>query len=214
MRVTWALSRGLVRGVFTYLFRGRVFDAHHVPLSGGVLVVSNHQSFFDPVLLSLGLPRETHHMARDTLFNHPGFGAFIRYWNAFPVKRGAADLGAIRESVKRLREGAVLIVYPEGTRTRDGRIGPMHAGMMLIARRAGVPIVPALVCGAYQVWPREARWPVIRPVLAAYGAPIPPAVYGDLTDEQAMALIRERIVAMQARFSTHPLLAHTRSRRS
>ncbi len=209
MRATWYLSRALVRGVYTYLFQGRAFGVHHVPTSGGVLLVSNHQSYFDPVLLSLALPRETHHMARDTLFSGR-FGAFIRYWNAFPVKRGAADLGAIRESVKRLRDGGLLIVYPEGTRTRDGEVGPMHAGMMLVARRAAVPIVPAAVCGAYEVWPRTERWPAIRPVLVSYGEPITPAVYGALDDPQSMSMIRERIVAMRARLMRHPLLAQAR----
>lgn len=212
MRLGWFVARAIVRAIFVYVFRGRIFGVNHVPVRGGVLLVSNHQSFFDPVLLSLGLPRETHHMARDTLFNKRRFATLIRWLNAFPVKRGSADLGAIREAVKRLRDGQLVIVYPEGTRTRDGEVGPMHAGIMLMARRAGVPVVPALVCGAYEVWPRSASLPTLQPVLVAYGPPISAAELSQLSDEQSIALIRERIISMRARSLTHPLMAHIRKR--
>ena len=126
-----------------------------MPATGGVLLVSNHQSFVDPVLTTMALHREGNYMARDSLFSNPWFGRLIGYLNAFPVRRGTADLAAIKESMRRLRQGRVLLLFPEGTRTPNGRIQPLLPGMFAIAKKTGVPIVPVFVDGMFQAWPRH-----------------------------------------------------------
>jgi 1-acyl-sn-glycerol-3-phosphate acyltransferase len=137
-------------------FRLRVFDQRNVPARGGVLIVSNHQSYLDPVLLSLGLKRPISFMARRTLFRFRPFGRLISALNAFPVTREGVDTAAMREAIRRLREGWCLLVFAEGTRTQDGTIGVLRPGILMVAERADVPIVPAVIDGAYEAWPRAA----------------------------------------------------------
>jgi 1-acyl-sn-glycerol-3-phosphate acyltransferase len=146
-------------------------------------------------------------MARDTLFHHPVLRRVIQTLNAFPVKRGTADMGAIRETLRRLKAGKVVLTFPEATRTQDGRIGPMRAGVVLLARKTRVPIVPTLILGAFESWPRTAKLPRPRPVLVAYGTPIDPHQHPDWTDEQCVEAVRGRILEMQRCFEGHPLLA-------
>jgi len=168
-----------------------------VPTEGGVLLVCNHQSFMDPVLATMALPREGNYMARDTLFSYPFFGRLIRYLNAFPVRRQSADIGAIKESLRRLKQGRVLLLFPEGTRTPDGQIKPMLPGLGAIAKKARVPIVPTLIDGVFQVWPKGQSLPNRGDVIVKYGQPVLPDEYADLSPEELMAMVRGRLVAMQ-----------------
>jgi 1-acyl-sn-glycerol-3-phosphate acyltransferase len=207
MRGWYRCCRVVTQALFLLLFRGRVFGARNVPREGGVLLVCNHQSFFDPVLATLALPRECHYMARDTLFRNPWFRKLIESLNAFPVRRGAADVGAIKETLRRLKRGALVTAFPEGTRTWDGSIGPMQPGVVLLARRAGVPIVPTLILGAYQAWPRQASLPRPAPVIIAYGRPLRPEQIETLSDRECIDLVRQRIAALMDRHRRHPLLA-------
>ncbi len=181
------------------VFRIRTFGRHHVPPAGGVLILSNHQSYVDPPLVGCGLARVCHFMARDSLFRNPLFSRIISAVNAFPVQRGSADLGAIKEALRRLKQGKILVMFPEGTRTPDGHIGPLLPGLAAIAQKARVPIVPALVDGVYQAWPRHQLFPSIGNVVVLYDRPIDPAEYKNLSAEELTTLIRQRMVAMQER---------------
>jgi 1-acyl-sn-glycerol-3-phosphate acyltransferase len=208
MRRWYRFCRAITQALFLLLFRGRVFGVRNVPREGGVLLVCNHQSFFDPVLATLALPRECHYMARDTLFRNPWFRKLIESLNAFPVKRGAADVGAIKETLRRLKQGALVTAFPEGTRTWDGSVGPMQPGVVLLARKACVPIVPTLILGAYEAWPRQASLPRPAPVVIAYGQPLPPDQIETLSDQKCIDVVRESIAQMMKRYRQHPLLAH------
>ncbi len=188
-------------------FRLRVFNTGKVPRTGGVLLVCNHQSFFDPILATLALPRECNYMARDTLFRNPRFRWLISTLNAFPVKRGTADLGAIKETLRRLKDGKVVLTFPEGTRTEDGSIGPMRAGVVLLARKARVPIVPVLVEGAFQAWPRHSLLPrIMHPILVAYGDPMNPADHPDWSDDECVEAVRQRVIELQNGYRRHSML--------
>lgn len=193
------------RCVYVLVFRGRVFNVQYVPKVGRAVIVSNHQSYFDPVMVGLGFEREASFMARDSLFQNRYFGGLIRHLNAFPVRRGTADLGAIKESLRRLKAGGVLVTFPESTRSLDGKIAPMQAGVVLLARRTKSPIVPAFVHGAYEVWPRDRRIPRLRPLLVAFGRPIEIDELADMSDADAIVLVRERILLLQRRYA--PALA-------
>jgi 1-acyl-sn-glycerol-3-phosphate acyltransferase len=188
------------RVVFLLFFRGRTIHLNRVPRTGGVLLASNHQSFLDPVLVTLAAPREFAFMGRDTLFNNPRFRRLIESLNCFPVRRGSADVRAIKESLRRLRAGYALVAFPEGTRTSDGTIGPMLPGMILIARRAGVPIVPTLIQGAYEAWPRTSKFPRPRPITVVYDEPLhlPPA--SEMSDEECVRVLRGRLLALQQKY--------------
>jgi 1-acyl-sn-glycerol-3-phosphate acyltransferase len=156
----------------TLLFKVRVYGLHNVPKSGGVLLVSNHQSYLDPVLLALKLSRPVSYFAKSELFESRYFGALIRALHAFPVERGRGDKGAMEQAIRVLQQGYMLNFYPEGTRTETGEIGPMQRGISLIIRRAKVPVLPAAVHGSFEAWrpPRKFFGP--HPIRVAYGRPM------------------------------------------
>ncbi len=206
MRRGYAICRLLAQSLFTFVFRGRVFGTQRVPLQGGVLLVSNHQSFLDPVLATLAIPRECNYMARDTLFAIRWLRPIMEYLNAFPVKRGTADMGAIKETLRRLKQGRVVLTFPEATRTHDGSIGPMRPGVVLLARKARVPIVPTLILGAFESWPRTTKLPRLHPILVAYADAVYPHERPEWSDEECVELVRAQILALQARFRSHPIL--------
>jgi len=168
----WGLGQMICRPLAAALFDLRFSGVSNVPRTGGVLLLSNHQSFLDPVMLALPLPRPMSFLAKAELFDVPVFGWLIRQLNAFPVRRGEGDVAAVRQAIRRLREGHVLTIFPEGTRTRDGEIGPIQPGVAMIVRRAGVPVVPAVIDGAHIAWPRGQRWPAPARVRVVYGRPL------------------------------------------
>lgn len=197
MRLYYRCCRFLCQWTMTLLLKARVFGTRNVPREGGVLLVCNHQSFMDPVLVTMALPREGNYMARDSLFRNRFFRLLIESLNAFPVRRNTADLGAVKEAMRRLKQGRVVVLYPEGTRTEDGRIGPMLPGLGAIAKKAGTPIVPTLIDGVFQAWPRDRKWPGVGDVIIEYGRPILPHEYAHLTADELMEQVRERLMAMQ-----------------
>ena len=207
MRPAYRVCRFMAQLLYVTLCRGRVFGIRNVPRAGGVLLVSNHQSFLDPVLATLALPRECSYMARDSLFRHPLFRRLIAGLNAFPVKRDTADMGAIKETMRRLKAGKLVLTFPEGTRTLDGGIGPMRAGVVLLARKTRVPIVPMVIMGAYEAWPRTAPLPRPHPVLVAYDQPLYPHEHPEWDDDACVDIVRKRIIALQQRYGSHPMLA-------
>lgn len=201
VRFFYRFSRYYCRLTFLLAFRGQVFGARRVPQRGGVLLACNHQSFLDPILAALPMSRECAFMGRDTLFANPAFRRLIESLNCFPVKRGTADVGAIKESLRRLKQGYALVTFPEGTRSSDGSIGPMMPGSILIARKARVPIVPTLISGAYECWPRDAVWPRLGRIIVAYGDPITPEQQQRLGDEGCVERVRNVLLALQKRYA-------------
>ncbi len=205
MKRFYRFCRAGTQFFFLLLCRGRVIGLTRVPREGGVLLVCNHQSFFDPMIATNALPRECHYMARDTLFKNYWFAKLIDAVNAFPVKRGTGDIGAVKETLRRLKKGALVTVFPEGTRTRDGSVGHMQPGVVLLARRARVPLAPAMIIGAYEIWPRQAKLPRLGPVLVEYGEPLSPEQISEMTDEECINTMRDRIVAMMDKRRGHPM---------
>ena len=170
--LTWCILRGLARLGASTFFELKAYDAHHVPRHGGVLLVANHQSYLDPVLLGVYLRRHMSYLAKSELFANKYFAWLIRSLNAFPVKQGSGDVGAVRETIKRLREGHMLNIYPEGSRSEDGEIAPMLPGAALVVKKAGVPIVPVVIEGSFAAWPKGRKLFRPHPVSVMYGPPL------------------------------------------
>jgi 1-acyl-sn-glycerol-3-phosphate acyltransferase len=173
MRWWWRLSQGLSRFGSNLFWEFRVFGLENVPEKGGVLLASNHQSYLDPVLVAMVLPREMHFMARRTLFRNPVFRAIIVSYNAFAIERDSADVKGVKSAIARLEAGNILLVFPEGTRTGDGSIAPMKS-VGVMAERAAVPIVPVLIQGAYEVWPKGRLIPHFGRISMVFGRPLKP----------------------------------------
>jgi 1-acyl-sn-glycerol-3-phosphate acyltransferase len=198
MRLWWHFWRIFTRCLYTVTFHGRVLGRKNIPREGGVLLVSNHQSFLDPFLASLAFDRECNYMARDSLFVVPGLKQLIRSLNAFPVRRGTADLRAIKEALRRLKMGQMVLVFPEGTRTSDGRIGDLQPGVAAVAKQARVAVVPMLIEGAFDVWPRHALFPLPAKVVIRYAPAITREEVAALSKGQLLERIDRTLRQMQA----------------
>jgi 1-acyl-sn-glycerol-3-phosphate acyltransferase len=181
----------------TAVWKIRVFNRHLEPPHGGAVYISNHQSFLDPMLSSLGLRRPMNYMARDTLFRFPVFRQIIESLNAFPVRRGTADLTALKEAMRRLKAGGQVVVFAEGTRTVDGRIGPMLPGVAVLAQRAAEWTVPVLIDGAFEAWPRTSLLPMPGSVVIQYGQPIRQKVAREMTPEKLVESVRQTLIDIQ-----------------
>lgn len=173
-------------------FRLRVRGSENFPAEGGGLVCSNHQSYFDPVLVGLSSDRRMSYLARDTLFRGK-FGWVIRFLDAIPIDREGSGLSGIKETLRRLKLGEMVLIFPEGTRSEDGELLPIKSGFCSLARRGKTPIVPVGIDGAWKVWPRSAKYPKLGRLAVVVGKPISPEAMAELSDEQLVEEVRSRI---------------------
>ena len=150
------LSKMIMWVLLPLLNRFRVSGRGHIPLDTGVLFASNHQSNLDPVYVGAAARRRPGYMARDTLFKKglKFFTLLIRSLGAIPMTRESGKEG-VRLAMEHLNRKEHILMFPEGTRTRDGSIGSLHPGVKLIAQKASVPVIPTAVHGLYEMWPRS-----------------------------------------------------------
>jgi 1-acyl-sn-glycerol-3-phosphate acyltransferase len=186
----WKCAQVIGQILTRLLFDLKVIGRSHVPKNGGVLIVSNHQTYLDPVLLGAFLQRPLNFVAKSELFRHPLAAWALRRLNAFPLRQGKGDIGALKETIRRLREGHLLNIFPEGARSPDGRIHPFQKGVALILRRANVPVVPAVIVGSYAAWPSHCRIWRRAPIRVKFGPPLKlDAMHSD--DDITAAIERE-----------------------
>jgi 1-acyl-sn-glycerol-3-phosphate acyltransferase len=189
------LARNTSLWILRFFFRFKIQGLSHFPKKGGFILAGNHVSFLDPPVFSAASPRPLHFMARDTLFRHWLFGPFIHAANAFPVKRRAIDMGALREAFKRLKKDGLLI-FPEGTRRVDGKVGKGFAGVGFLARKSGLPVVPAYVFGTDYAMPKNAKGIRFCQIRVVFGKPMTFPLGNGLSDEEFSALVMKEITAL------------------
>ncbi|MBI3961865.1 MAG: 1-acyl-sn-glycerol-3-phosphate acyltransferase [Deinococcus sp.] len=148
-RVIWLLAFLLCNLLFRLQVRGR----EHLPRQGPFLLVANHSSYLDPIVIAVSLWRPINFLGHDGLFRIPVLRTILPWLHTMPVRRGEGDVGAIRRSLHILRRGEPLLIFPEGTRSPDGRLRPARPGAAALALRTGVPVVPVGVVGAGRVLP-------------------------------------------------------------
>lgn len=194
LKILWWEAARLVCGVLMAVFwRFRWWGAQNVPQTGGMLLVCNHQSYLDLIALGVALPRrQFHSMARASLFKNPVFAALIRSLNAFPVDQNGS-MKAMRTAIERLKQGQVVLIFPEGSRTADGRLAPFERGISLVIRRARPIIVPAAVDGLYDIWPIHGCCPGRGRAGVKFGEPIDPDTLLAMGDEEATVELYKRI---------------------
>ena len=177
------------------LFRIRVSGREQLPPEGPLLVCSNHQSLFDPVLVGLVLDRRLNFLARDTLFSFAPFRWLIQSLDAIPIDREGVGLAGIKETLKRLKRGEGVLIFPEGTRTADGEISPLKPGFIALARRGKVTLLPMAIDGAYDAWPRRQMLPSIARIHVAIGEALSPEQIANLDDNELTSEVERRIRA-------------------
>lgn len=172
MNLSYTLGWCAAQVVFRGLFRARFYGADQVPRTGPVILAANHASYLDPPLIGTGLPRLVHFLARNTLFDQPLLRALLRSWEVVPVDRDGAGAAGLKAILDRLRAGGAILLFPEGTRTADGRLQPARPGIGLIVAKSDCPVVPVRVFGTFEAWGRHQRRPRLRPVAVRYGTPL------------------------------------------
>ena len=164
------------RLLYATYFRWRVYHSERVPLTGPVILASNHLSFLDPPLIGCGLPRGINYMARKTLFRYPGIGALLRSWNAVPVDRDGGSASGLKEILDRLKRGGAIIMFPEGTRSLDGKLQAARSGIGLAIIKSTAPVVPVRVFGTFEAYGKGITIPRPHRIAVKYGEPMAFAV--------------------------------------
>jgi 1-acyl-sn-glycerol-3-phosphate acyltransferase len=181
----WKCFQIIARVGTTLMFDLKTYGHKNVPKDGGVLLVANHQSYLDPVLVAVHLSRPVSFLAKSELFENPYFGWFIRMLHAFPVRQGEGDIGAVKEIIRRLGEGHAVNIYPEGSRTETGEMARLEKGVALVIRKAGVPVVPVAIDGSFEAWPKEKTLFHAHPIRMKYGKPM------DFSGKKGEQIVRE-----------------------
>jgi 1-acyl-sn-glycerol-3-phosphate acyltransferase len=188
----WSLSFLLL----TLGFSLRMEHRKRVPRTGPVLILANHQSFFDPILLGLAATRPLVYLARKTLFKPPWFGWLITSLNSVPLDQDGVAKDGLKAILKRLQCGDAVVVFPEGTRTETGGLSPLKPGVLLLIKRVRMTIVPMGIAGAFEALPYWEKVPRLAPLLqeatpttlaVTVGEPIDSRHYENMPREQALA---------------------------
>jgi len=184
----------VVSPAFHLYFRGHITGAEHVPQQGGLIVVSNHASDFDPLILSACVRRPVAYMAKEELFRVPVLKQAIQLYGAYPVKRGSADRSAIRAALASLDQGWAAGVFITGTRTPDGKVTDPKLGAALIAAKAQVPLLPVCLWGTHQIFRKGSAVPYAVPLTVRIGEPIPAPRSTDKAELEAVTEHCARII--------------------
>ena len=184
------IVRTLVIGAYHLWYDFKIEGKENVPEKEGLIIACNHRSYADPVLVTMPVRRQVTYMAKEELFKNKLFAAFIRGLGAFPIKRGAGDMQVINDCVDRLKEGKNVVIFPEGSRQKENKVGRGKTGVALIAVKSGVPVLPM---GIIFEGPKlKFRTKLILRV----GKPIPPEeIAAEDGDRKALNAAKARIMS-------------------
>jgi 1-acyl-sn-glycerol-3-phosphate acyltransferase len=177
------------------------------------MVVSNHQSHFDPPLVGGGCVRRMNYVARSSLFGFGPFRWLINSLDAIPLDREGIGLSGLKETIRRLRRGEMVLMFPEGTRTRDGEVGPFRPGFTALAVRGRAAILPVAIEGAFDAWPKWHRLPRLGIIHVRYGTPISAEEAAGYEEDALLKEVRDRVIACHAELRRHPAFARRRRSR-
>ena len=193
----YRLTRFIFKILFGILFRPKIIGIENIPAEGAFILSANHVSNWDPPFLGTFAGRIVCFMAKEELFKNPIFGAAIRALHAFPVQREKADKNAIKNAVKILKGGNCLGLFPEGTRSKTGKIGKAESGVSLIAAMTKVPIIPAAIINTEKIFSTEMKFPRLVLVIGK-----PMNFSGSSKDKEEMANFAQNIMAEVAKLKT------------
>jgi len=194
----WGFMLWLLRVLFFTLYRVRYQGRANVPRTGSLLFVANHQSNFDPAIVGILVrDRPFKGIARETLFRSKLFSAYLRGFGAISIKRGESDSVAIRQAIIELSGGGCVMMFPEGTRTKDGNIGKFKRGFWLLMKKSNAKVLPIGLDGAFDVYPIGGKLKLSGHIEVAAGEPIQAELLLELGEEEGTTLVRNRIEELQ-----------------
>lgn len=185
----YKIFKVLCRFWYGLILRTRVLGAENIPSSGAFILAANHVSNWDPPFLGTFIDREVCYMGKEELFKNPVMAWVCRHLHVFPVKRGSADKTAIKTALKLLRDGKCFGIFPEGTRSKTGKLGRAESGVSLIAAMSKAPIIPAAIVNTEKIFSAEKKFPRLAVV---YGAPMKFA--GSTKDKVALDAFAQQIM--------------------
>jgi 1-acyl-sn-glycerol-3-phosphate acyltransferase len=172
MKLFYRLVKNTSKTIFNVLYRRKVYGIEHYYNKGAILA-PNHTSFLDPPIVSVSWPNEVHFLATDYLFKIPIFGLIITALNSHPINRGVRDLSSIKKICSMLEKGYKVIIFPEGGRSKDGKMAPLKSGIAFIAIKSNTTIIPTYIHGTYEIWPSGKKIPKLWGKTAVvFGSPI------------------------------------------
>ncbi|MFT4157150.1 MAG: lysophospholipid acyltransferase family protein [Microbacterium sp.] len=200
---TYALGRSLISPLARLIYRPRIEGSEHVPIEGPVIFASNHLSFIDSIAIPVAAPRPVHFLAKSSYFEGTGAKGwlsktFFESIGAIPVRRGAgqAALDALDLQRQLLDDGLAVALYPEGTRSTDGRLYKGRTGVAFLALQTGAPVVPVGLIGTDKVMPVGAKMPTLTErITVKFGKPLNLAPHGPATSGRARRLATDEIMA-------------------
>ena len=198
----------LVLLVVTFLYRLRFYGSTNLPPAGtgGLLVVANHQSHWDPPVLGIAFrTRNMASIAREGLFKAPGLKQLLLGLGSIPIKESEGDAGAIRTAIAELKKGRLTLIFPEGSRSPDGEIKDFKRGAWVLLSRAKCDVMPAAIEGAFDSWPRTTHFPRLfgHRIGVSFGKPIPYEELKALGPDKGLALLRSEVERLRADLAHH-----------
>jgi 1-acyl-sn-glycerol-3-phosphate acyltransferase len=172
MTFTYWFFATLARILSRVFFRYRIVHRERLPESGGLILAANHQSYFDPPLVGICSRRAVHYLARKSLMEWPFFGPMFPDMNVIPVDRDGNDMSALKKVIQKIREGEGVVLFPEGTRSTDGRLQPAQPGVGLVIAKTLAPVVPMRIFGSYEAFPKNSKGVKLHPIRVVVGEPI------------------------------------------
>ena len=192
----------ILRVIFVVWFRYQPKGHERIPAEGGGLVVSNHESHLDPLIVGMPFRRPISFVVRESLWRVPLVGWLIKYNYSIPISRTATSSASIRKACEYLDHGFLMGVFPEGTRSPDGVVRNFRAGFVTLAKRSGLPVYPCGIAGAHRAMPRGAWFIRPRKIAVVYGAPFSADEIAELIErgeeKQLPQLAEERVIACKA----------------
>lgn len=200
----WDIGKLTCFYTMTSLFSFRMTGSQNIPRKGPALVLANHQSFLDPVIVGLAIPRYVRFVARQTLTKHRAVAALINSLRAILIDHRGFSREGLQATLDSLDQGNCVAMFPEGERTHDGLLEPFKPGFSLLVKKAKAPIIPAGIAGAYAAFPRTKKLPRLAPlfmppsdatIAISVGRPIDPAKYAKMSREEMMADLQRAVQA-------------------